>query len=289
MNTRRAQSPPSMAESSEIRQHEEPKAPLNRVEESPAFRPGRLKTQPALPVVRVLAMVPVIIVVIAIKWYFADASAEHLDWLLRPASELVALCSGLSFTWLAGQGYYNAAEKILIAPACSGLNFFLILLATGWCLAVRNPPPVRSGWWFPGIAVGAYGFSLIVNTVRILLAIFLYRWQIASDLFTPERLHRLEGVLVYYFSLCLFAMLLSMLLRRSRQRATSPPVHPRYGWLIASLYLLFTLGIPLVNGAAARPVLFVEHSLTVLALVAIVGLGMTARKKRRNDQSEYHV
>jgi exosortase K len=96
-----------------------------------------MKTQPALPAVRALAMVPVIIVVIAIKWFFADAGADRLDWLLRPASELVTLCSGLSFTRLAGQGYYNAAEAILIAPACSGLNFFLILLATGWCLAVR--------------------------------------------------------------------------------------------------------------------------------------------------------
>ena len=250
-----------------------------------------MKTQPALPAVRALAMIPAIIVVIAIKWYFADAGAERLDWLLRPASELVTLCSGLSFTWLAGQGYYNAAEDVLIAPACSGLNFFLILLATGWCLAVRNPPPVRPGWWFLGIAVGAYGFGLLVNTVRILLAIFMYRWQIASDLFTPERLHRLEGVLIYYFGLCLFAMLLSMLLRRCRQRATDPSASPRHGWLIASLYLLFTLGIPLMNGAAARPALFVEHSLTVLALIVIVGLGMAVWKnrKRRGGDEMYTI
>jgi exosortase K len=279
-----------MAESSEIKQHEEPKAPLNRIEESPSFRSGRFKTQPALPAVRILAMIPVIIVVIAIKWYFADAGADRLDWLLRPASELVTLCSGLSFTRVAGQGYYNAAEEILIAPACSGLNFFLILLATGWCLAVRCPPPVRRGWWVLGIAACAYGFGLIVNTCRILIAIYLYRWQIGSDLFTPERLHRLEGVLVYYLSLCLFAMLLSMLLRRQRAKDPSPPGSSRYGWLIASLYLLFTLGIPLINGAAARPALFIEHGLTVLALVASVALAMTVwknsrRRFQRNEES----
>jgi hypothetical protein len=94
-------------------------------------------------------------------------------------------------------------------------------------------------------------------------------------------------VLVYFLSLCLFAMLLSKLLHRCRQQTTdlSPAARPRHGWLIASLYLLFTLGIPLVNGAAARPALFAEHSLTVLALVAIVFLAMAVWKNRKKQRT----
>jgi len=235
------------------------------------------------------AMSMIIAGVIAIKGCFADASADQFDWLLRPASQLVTFFSGLNFTHMEGHGYYNAAEDVLIAPACSGLNFFLILLATGWCLAIRCPPPVRPGWWFLGIAAAAYAFSLAVNTCRILMAIFMYQWQTAwgavYPLFSPERLHRLEGVLIYYFCLCLFAMLLSKLLQRCRQRTTalSPPSRLHYGWLAAGLYLLFTLAIPLVNGAAARSALFIEHGLTILALVAGLALAVKIWNNLRSN------
>lgn len=256
-----------------------------------------MKNRPTFLNARALAMAMIIALVIAIKWCFADATACQLDWLLHPASKLVALCSGLTFTPLAGLGYYNAAEEILIAPACSGLNFFLIVLATGWCLLIRQRPSVGAGWWFLGIAVGAYGFSLAVNTCRILFAISLYRWQstcnlfntelnpLCSSLFIPERLHRLEGVVVYYFCLCLFVMLLSKLLPPSGKRAANfSPSHPRHGWLVAGLYLLFTLAIPLANGAAAKPTPFIEHGLTVLALVVgatLAGKGWKNRLKTR--------
>ncbi|MDR0476978.1 MAG: exosortase K [Desulfobulbaceae bacterium] len=244
-----------------------------------------MKKQPAAATTRarILAMVMIIAGVIAIKWCFSDASATRLDWLLRPANELVAFFSGLTFTRLEGLGYYNASQGILIAPACSGLNFFLILLATGWCLAVRCPPPARLGWWFLGIAASAYAFGLVANSCRILVAISLYRWRIAYGLFTPERLHRLEGVIVYYFCLCLFAMLLSALLHRCRGQAADVSSRPRHGWLAAGLYLLFTLGIPLVNGAAARPALFIEHGLTVLALV--VGLALVVKVWQNRQQT----
>ena len=254
-----------------------------------------MKNLSAFPFASALPMALIVAGVIAIKGCFANASASQLDWLLRPASQLVAFFSGLSFTYLEGLGYYNGAEEVLIAPACSGLNFFLILLATGWCLAVRCPPPVRHGWWFLGIAAGAYTFGLAVNTCRILIAIFLYRWQVAwgafSPLFSPERIHRLEGVVVYYFCLCLFAMLLSKLLQRCRQRATvlSPASRPPYGWLAAGLYLLFTLGIPLANGAATRPALFIEHGLTVLALVAGLALAVKVWKYRQSNPHQFSL
>ncbi|MDR2549175.1 MAG: exosortase K [Desulfobulbus sp.] len=242
-----------------------------------------MENQPAASFAGALAMAAIIAGVVLVKWCFADASAASLNWLLRPASGLVALCSGLNFTWMEGLGYYNAAEEILIAPACSGLNFFLVLLAIGWCLAVRYPPPARLGWWILGIAASAYGVGLVVNTCRILLAIFLYREQIAFSVFSPERLHRLEGVVVYYLCLCLFAMLLSTLLQRCRQLTTEvrPSSRPGHGWLAAGLYLLFTLAIPLVNGAADRHGRFIEHGLTVLALVAGVALAAKVWKRCR--------
>jgi exosortase K len=73
---------------------------------------------------KIAAMILLVTGVIAVKWCFADADAARLDWLLRPASFLVSFCSGISFIPIKDFGYLSTEAAILIAPACSGLNFF---------------------------------------------------------------------------------------------------------------------------------------------------------------------
>lgn len=227
---------------------------------------------------------------ILLKWHFAEADALRLDWLLRPTSFFVSLLSGLSFQSMDCQGYYNAAQNILIAPACSGQNFFFILLATGGCMTAlcrRTAPGLLPR--FAGLTAAAYAATITVNTLRILLAVYLYRRQPLGDLVSPEQLHRIEGVVVYYVCLWLFAMLPFARFRKTaaakaREDAVSIPAATAARVLLPlGCYLLFTLGLPLANGAAAAaPQLFASHSLTVLSLSAGLTLGfyLLCRKKR---------
>lgn len=252
---------------------------------------------------------------ITFKWLFAEADADRLDWLLRPASALVSLCTGIPFSRFPGEGYGNEVESILIAPACSGLNFFIILSVTGLCLAVWHLHGLRRtlAWGITGLCA-AYAVSLTVNTLRIVLAIGMYKGSGPALPLSAEQLHRVEGVIIYYVCLCFFVMLFSAVLNKI-QAGTGPVIQaqPRpYGvpvdlqnagreqrarpplrissalkvLLPLFCYLLFTLGIPLLNGATAKaPEAFALHCLTVLLLSA--GLSSLAyllyRKWDRTD------
>ena len=212
------------------------------------------------------------------KWRFAEADALTLEWILRPTSALVSLVTGMVFVSHGAAGYYNDAQAILIAPACSGLNFFIILLATGGCLTVRGRKGLRKRLpWFAGVLVAAFAVTLAVNTVRILAAIFLYHHGVSIGPLGPEQIHRIEGVIVYYVCLCGFALAFSAFLRATGPRLAGAR-YSRPGlsvFLPLGCYLLFTLGIPLANGAAAKfPGAFAEHSLTVLLLSLGLSFGL---------------
>ncbi len=213
---------------------------------------------------------------ILLKWQFAEAGAGQLLWLLKPTSRLVSLCTGLAFVFLPGQGYYNADLHVLIAPACAGLNFFIILLASGSVLAALRVQPARLPGWLAAIAGLSYITVLLVNTLRILIALAMLQLDLSNSPISPEQAHRLEGIVIYYVCLCLFVMLLWRLLNRRAGRAAvrSPLRRLRILKIFLPLgcYLLFTLGLPLANGALRKATAdFALHSLTVL----LVSCGLT--------------
>ena len=217
------------------------------------------------------------------KAFFIGADALDLDWLLYPSKLLVSVCSGLSFVWAGSLGYYNAELEILIAPACSGLNFFIIQVATGGCLTALRTAGIRQ-WtvWLAGIIPAAYLFTLLANTIRILLAILLYSRKISLGPLTPERLHRLEGIAVYFICLCIFAVILSALLRRKERRhseaagsvaKTAPAAVGAAVALPFFCYLFFTVVVPLANSLIrGSSQLNVEHFAVVAALSAGISL-----------------
>ena len=241
----------------------------------------------------------IVFLCVLFKWQFAEADADRLDWLLRPAAALVSLCTGMSFNLYPGQGYGNEPASFLIAPACSGLNFFIIMSATALCLTVWHVRGRRALAWSLAGLCAAYCISLAVNTLRIVLAIAIYTGDCQNLPLDAEQLHRVEGVAVYYVCLCAFVMLFSGLLQKaegiragqetgrgtqekgantehggvSRKAGGSISPAPFSAALKVFLpllcYLLFTVGIPLVNGAVGKtPEAFVEHCLTVLLLSA---------------------
>lgn len=178
----------------------------------------------------------------------------------QPTAALVALLSGLEFVSHGVEGFHNAARNVLIAPACSGINFLAICLVTG---ALPGLMRLRSlagqlGWLLL-IAASAYLLTLLVNTARILLAIELLQLDVYGELLTHERLHRVEGVVIYYLFLCFFSAALSTMLNpapagqkgRAAVFAGLLPLGPRSGpW---SATLLSPGGCPCSTGLPAAP------------------------------------
>lgn len=234
---------------------------------------------------RILAVILVLGLACLVKLSFGHADADRLDWLLRPTAALVELCSGLRFLSHGDEGYLNGELNILIAPACSGVNFFIIAATMAGLMGIIR---LRSAGeiflWMLAMAPCAYLATILANTGRILLSIFLSQDDTLSAWLSWPRLHRIEGVVVYYLFLCLFARLVSAL-PTIRERGSGVPRQSPDGPVLLlplACYLFFALAVPLLNAALRQGSFhFGEHGLTVLLLSCGLSLLLWLTLRRR--------
>lgn len=199
--------------------------------------------------------------VLAGKHYYRNASADELAWLLAPTAHLVSIATGAHFVREAGTGWVDRNILFLIAPVCAGCQF---LFAGFLVLAIARVDAMRT--WLTMAnrlalsAAGAYVATLAVNTIRIALAVWMHTEHLSSG-----DLHRLEGIVIYFGGLCALYALATSARRPNRFRLLAMPM---------AIYLVITIGFPIINGAASRPD-FARHAATIaLACGAIAGLAL---------------
>lgn len=220
---------------------------------------------------RLAALAIVAIVIVAGKQYYRDATPAALTWILAPTAQLVSWLSGHPFVYESGQGWINTDVMFVIAPACAGVHFALAALLALSLGALPGMTTWRATAKRLAVAATlAYAATLVVNTTRIVIAIAMHRGtiDIGGD---PAELHRIEGIVVYLGGLCaLYA--LARALETGRKRASfAIPV---------AAYLVITLGLPLLNGAAARGD-FARHAAWVVsACVVVVLFGVLVERAR---------
>ncbi len=217
-------------------------------------------------------------VAFALKSHYSRAGADDLAWILAPTAFLVETVSGIQFLPESGAGYFSPGHRYLIAPACAGVNFLIIAFCmTAFPGVYRLRSTIRKSLWVLLSAATALGATLVVNTVRIILSMALYDADITGAALTPEQLHRIAGVAVYFLFLYLLFVAISRALN-----VTSSGLGPtgRYRSLISLWplfwYLAFSIGVPFLNHAYRKaPDRFLEHVLVVLTVS--IGLFLTAR------------
>jgi exosortase K len=222
-----------------------------------------------------------LLVAVGLKYHYSQSRSDDLIWILGPTAGLVEHLSGIDFEKEAHTGYVNHKHRIIIAPACAGVNFLII----AFCMAlfcgifVIGSKRLKLLWVFISLA-SAYLLTLLVNALRIILSIYFYDVDIYSAWITPARVHRLEGTLIYFFFLCLFYRIIKKWLYHYCCRAAlrqkdrpaglehrSKTLQRAYIGLIPLFwYGLITLGVPLLNGALRENgTRFAEHSGMVIA------------------------
>lgn len=206
-----------------------------------------------------------------LKLYYSRASAEDLAWILAPTARAVGWLRGETLTLHADAGWVAPDGSYVIAPACAGVNFMILVLIVsvfGFAHRLRSPER-RLAWWL-GSLLGAWAGTIAVNTLRIVTAVELYRLGSVAGL-TPEQAHRLLGTVLYLGALWgVFGVLDALMVWDAGSHSRLAAV-----LLIAGIYLGMTLGVPLLNGAWRHPDRqFVEHammvSLVTLALLALM-------------------
>ncbi len=217
----------------------------------------------------------VVLIAFGLKYHYSKAGSDALIWILTPTARLVEWTSGIHFEYEAQTGFVNTAQRIIIAPSCAGVNFLIVALCmAAFCGLHLFRRQMRKLCWLAVSGLNAYALTIAVNTLRIISSIYIYRMDIYGGWLTPERMHRMAGIVIYFFFLCLFYMIINKGLQRLRLTISRKsggdigPVRGRsdyYRWPTITVtpllwYALITLGVPLMNAAynghGAR---FAEH------------------------------
>lgn len=282
-----------------------------------------------------------ILIILGIKYYYRQADCDSLLWILAPTTWWVELLSGIPFTYISGTGYVNHSLRLLIAPSCSGVRFMTITFATlafSFVHIVALPrkgadsksfqitcgntastgalgTKVRGFGWIAASALLSWLFTVFVNGLRIITAIYLPLYLedagLMTGILTPDRLHTMIGVVVYFIALLTIYRLVGYFIRRAKNssyisqgnyghsenvvgassdtckkyslrtivRKCAPPVF----W-----YFALTLGFPFLNRASREGTAeFMEFAALVTGCCALVLLTyciiLSLRRQKEND------
>jgi exosortase K len=209
-----------------------------------------------------------------LKLAYSRASVSELEWILGPSCWLASL-AGIPLEHEQGAGWISHATHMIVGPACAGVNFMVVCwLALYFARQAELQAARRRSIWLAASGCIAYAAAIFTNGVRVVLAAELYEHSIAIGWLSPERLHRLLGVVLYCS--VLFALCRAVGAKSSRLSA--------FAW-----YLGVVLGIPLLNQAfTQRPAAFAEHAVSTLGIGALVLLLfsiITPKPRRRLSEA----
>jgi exosortase K len=215
-----------------------------------------------------------------LKRHYATAEVGELAWILKPVASLSGLVSGATFEWEPGAGYLSRERLFLIAKPCAGVNFMLAAWGmVGFLLSERARSWRASGRLLAQSLVIGYVATLLANTLRIAVALWLALHPVAAGWWTAARIHRLEGIAVYFGMLVALHRLVQLMTETtsvSRPETWKRRAAFRRARLPLVAYGIVTIFIPLANGSGNSETPFLEHLLFVLlappALVAFIAL-----------------
>ena len=205
-----------------------------------------------------------------LKRHYAMAEVGELRWILKPVASLSALTSGVQFEWEPGSGYLSRERLFVIAKPCAGVNFMLAALGMVGFLLSERALSWRVSARLAALSMGVgYAATVIANTIRIVVALWLAQHPVSSDFWTAARVHRIEGIVVY------FGVLVALHLVVQRLAKTCERLMEGFHWggvPLASYYFV-TIAVPLANGSGDTSRVFLEHTaFVVLAPPTFVGI-----------------
>ncbi|MDO9265260.1 MAG: exosortase K [Desulfosalsimonadaceae bacterium] len=238
----------------------------------------RLWCEQAVPIREMVPYMMAATVAVGLKDQFSRAESNDLIWILRPTAGLVEWISGLSFIYDPCTGFVNMNHGIAIAPACSGVNFLIIAYIMSFFSFAGHYHGMGRWLWLVITLSCAYFLTIAVNSTRIALSIESITHGVHLGWLTPERIHRVEGVVVYFFFLSLYYLGMKGLTKlhdawkgksggsgQGMTRAAFIGMGPLV-W-----YLLVALVVPVLTGNYQKQRgLFVEHGVVVVVSCTLV-------------------
>lgn len=233
--------------------------------------------------------------IFGIKYFYSKAGIDQLRWILTPTAGWVRILSGIPFEYEPEVGYINHSYRFIIAASCSGVQFMMISIATLIFSFVHRMNTYKKGLGWTVFSLGiSYLFTIFVNGLRIVVSIFLPltigRPELSGSLLTPERLHTLIGIAIYFTSLFTLYQTADCISRKLSCGAGGNSQAPAFTELLWKCippvfwYFAIVLGIPLLNRAYRHEgSKITEYAMLMavvcLTVVALYCLGAAVKKK----------
>jgi exosortase K len=161
---------------------------------------------------KICVMVCALLLAWGLKRHYADARADDLGWILSPTARLVGVMTGQGFTLQRGEGYFSRDRLFLIEKSCAGINF---MVAAFGMLIFALLHRVGSGMSAARVLsvslLAGYAAAVLVNAMRIAVAMWLATHPVALSAFSAADVHRVEGITVYFGGLVLLYELVQRL------------------------------------------------------------------------------
>jgi exosortase K len=150
-----------------------------------------------------------------LKRHYADARVDDLWWILHPTATLVGAVTGTVFAVAPGEGYISHERLLLIEKSCAGINFMIGAFGmVVFALFHRVGSPGSALRVLVVSLMTGYISAVLVNTARIVIAMWLAAHPVAITTLSAAQLHRLEGITVYFSGLVVLYELVQRLDRR---------------------------------------------------------------------------
>ena len=227
-------------------------------------------------------------VVVQVKHHYSIATAADLEWMLRPLSQFLEWFTGYHFHSDDRSEWVSEAADVRLVKACAGINFMLMSFMTyAWIVRPDRRPGMPPRSLFAGqllllcvAMIAAWTSALLANSLRIMVAMSVesHGWGLDAIGLGAAELHRLIGMAIYLPLLSLQMMLGN---RSTGRDAVAAPL---------LLYLLLTVLVPLLTGnALQRPTLFIEHLMSLSAIMALMcGIYFLCPHGVSNTKSLHH-
>lgn len=213
----------------------------------------------------------------ALKQGYSHAGSEQLSWVLGPSCWLAQHLGGVPLLREVGAGFISHSPRMVVGPACAGVNFLVVCWLALYFSQQARCITRRELFGLAAVSgTAAYLATLATNGMRIALAAQLYAAELPGWL-TPERAHRLLGVVLYcavLLGLCRLADRVGASLQLKAAGLRVPPL---------AIYLAVVLGAPLLRRAyRVHPQQFVEHALFTVPAAVLVALAFAAFEHLRH-------
>jgi exosortase K len=164
---------------------------------------------------RICVVACALLIAWGLKRHYADARADDLGWILSPTARLVGVMTGQSFELQPGEGYFSRDRLFLIEKSCAGINFMVAAFGMlTLALLHRVGSRIAAARVLSVSLLAGYLAAVLVNAVRIAVAMWLAAHPVAMSAFSAADVHRVEGITVYFGGLVLLYELVQRLDRR---------------------------------------------------------------------------